>query len=81
MPSVELFRAQDAAYRDRVLPPGGRTVTIEAGATFGWASVAGGNALHLGVDRFGLSAPYEAIQKELGLTPDQVAERIRSWLV
>ena len=37
MPSFELFRAQEAAYRDEVLPPALRArVAVEAASPFGW---------------------------------------------
>jgi len=80
MPCVERFEAQPESYRRSVLPSGARLVTIEAARTGGWASIAGLDSLRIGVDRFGASAPAEVIAKELGLTPEPVAERIAAWL-
>src|SRR5439155_11504545 len=62
MPAPQLFRAQDAAWRDPVLPPGGRRVSIEAGSTVGWDRVVGDRGLAIGIDRFGESAPLAEIQ-------------------
>lgn len=78
-PSLELFDKQTAAYRDEVLGDRNRLVCIEAGRSDGWYKYAGRNALVIGIDRFGASAPYERIAEELGFTPEKVAARIREW--
>jgi transketolase len=73
MPSWDLFAAQDAAYRDKVLPPGVRKrVTVEAAATFGWERWAGTDGATIGLDRFGASAPADRIMQELGFTKEHV---------
>ena len=79
MPCVEAFVSQDATYRRGVLGSA-PIVTIEAGVTFGWASIVGGSALHIGIDHFGDSAPAPVLAAEYGLTPDAVAGRVSSWL-
>lgn len=74
MPSWELFAAQDAAYRERVLPADVRArVSVEAGATLGWHRWVGDRGVALGIDHFGTSAPAAAIAKAFGFTPDDVA--------
>jgi transketolase len=80
MPCVERFEAQPEPYRRSVLPKGARLVTIEAARSLAWAQVAGLDSLRIGIDRFGASAPAEVIAKELGLTPESVAERVVGWL-
>jgi transketolase len=80
MPCVEAFLAQDAAWRDRVLPPGGRRVSLELGRTGPWAAIVGADALRLGMDRFGASAPAGELAKQFGFTADRVAERVRAFL-
>jgi transketolase len=77
MPSWDLFEAQDAAYRDQVLPPGVPKVSCEAGSTFGWERWADAS---VGIDRFGASAPGATVMERLGITPERVAERARSLL-
>lgn len=79
MMAPQLFLAQDAAFRDRVLPPGGARVSIEAGVTGGWHAVIGEHGLAIGLDRFGESAPAEALAHHFGFTPEAVAERVRAW--
>jgi transketolase len=80
MPARERFLAQDASWRDRVLPPGGRRVSIEAGSTWDWRGLVGADGLAIGIDRFGESAPAAALAEHFGFTPDRVAARIADWL-
>ena len=81
MPSVELFQAQSASYRDEVLPPScHKIVAIEAGRTQCWGTFTGRDGLCIGMDRFGDSAPQKVLAEEFGFTPTQVADRILSWL-
>jgi transketolase len=74
MPSMELFAAQPASYRDAVLPPDVPRVAVEAGHPMSWYAWTGGRGEVLGLSRFGASAPYEKIYEELGLTIDRVVE-------
>jgi transketolase len=80
MPCVERFQALPAARRDRVLPPGTRIVVLEAARTDAWCAVVGGDALRIGLNRFGASAPAATNAREMGFTPDAVAARIAEWL-
>ncbi|WP_441000223.1 transketolase [Fodinibius sp. SL11] len=75
MPSWELFREQDQAYQQKVLPKDVLArVSIEAAATQGWKEWVGTEGMTIGVDRFGASAPYEDIFREYGITSDRMAE-------
>jgi len=78
-PSLDLFDRQDAAYRDQVLGDRSKVVAIEAGRSDGWYKYVNHDALVIGIDRFGASAPAERIAEELGFTPEKVAARIRQW--
>ena len=81
MPSWELFRKQDQAYRDSVLPPSIRArVAIEAAAPFGWYEWVGLDGHVIALDRFGASAPYETIYREFGLTADAMAAAAKALL-
>ncbi|MEP6756947.1 MAG: transketolase C-terminal domain-containing protein, partial [Chthonomonadales bacterium] len=80
MPSTELFDAQDATYRESVLPTGVPVVTIEAAATLGWHKYIGGNGFCIGIDHFGASAPAETIYSKFGLTPERMAEEARKLI-
>lgn len=77
MPCTSLFDAQDPAYRDSVLPKGVPAVSIEAASTFGWAKYA---QAHVGLDRFGASAPAERLFAEFGFTVDSVSATVRRLL-
>ena len=79
MPAPQLFLEQEAAWREAVLPPGGRRVSIEAGATAYWWRFTGESDLRIGIDRFGESAPLAALAEHFGFTPPQVARRLIEW--
>jgi transketolase len=79
MPAPQLFLAQDAEWRNAVLPPGGRRVSIEAGATDYWWRFTGESGLRIGVDRFGESAPLASLAGHFGFTPEQVVLRVMDW--
>ena len=79
-PSLSLFDGQPVDYQDSVLGRDrSRVVAIEAGRSDGWYKYVNRDALVIGIDRFGASAPYERIAEELGFTPEKIAARIRSW--
>jgi transketolase len=77
MPSWELFAAQDDAYRAGVLPPDQPKVSVEAGIAMGWAQWVDAS---VSIERFGASAPGETVMRELGMTPEHVADTVRSLL-
>ncbi|GLC28381.1 transketolase [Roseisolibacter agri] len=74
VPSMELFAAQDAAYRAEVLPRDVPRVAIEAAHPMSWYRLVGDSGTVLGIERFGASAPYQRIFEELGLTVDRLVE-------
>ena len=78
MPCWETFEAQDAAYRESVLPAAvGARVSVEAGVTFGWQRWIGDRGVAIGVDRYGASAPGKTVMEKLGLTAQHVADAVR----
>src|SRR2546427_828450 len=80
MPCPGLFLQQPEDYRREVVPPGTKRVVVEAARLHGWEGVAGCEALLIGVDRFGASAPWKVIAEKLGFTGPQIADRILRWL-
>ena len=80
MPSTDVFDAQDAAYRDSVLPQGCRRVSVEAGVTAGWHKYVGSDGRVIGVDRFGESAPAGQLFEYFGLIPEKIAEIVEEIL-
>jgi transketolase len=79
-PCLEVFEQQDAAYRNSVVPPGSRRVSIEAGITLPWRRWVGDDGLTIGIDHFGASAPDKVLAQKFGFTVDSVTERIQAWL-
>ncbi|TGX55939.1 transketolase [Sphingomonas gei] len=80
MPSFEHFEAQDAQYKNDVLPHDALKVSIEAGATFGWERYTGSDGLRFGVDVFGASGPYLGLYEQYGLTAGNIVPRILARL-
>ncbi|MGD8579009.1 MAG: transketolase [Lysobacterales bacterium] len=81
MPNPGLFRQQDAAYRESVLPAAIRArVAVEAGVSDCWASLVGDSGRVVGVDRFGASAPAKVLFEQYGLTPENVGQAVRDSL-
>jgi transketolase len=78
--SHELFAQQPAAYHSSVLPAGVPRVSIEAGHSMSWYRWVGSNGVVIGIDRFGASAPFETIYKELGLTVDKVVDAAKGLI-
>ncbi|NQV85557.1 MAG: transketolase [Woeseiaceae bacterium] len=73
MPCTDAFEAQDAAYREAVLPAAVTArVVIEAGVTAGWWRYAGAAGKIIGLDRFGESAPAEELFEHFGFSTDNV---------
>jgi transketolase len=81
MPCTDLFDAQDAEYRESVLPATvAARVCIEAGVTDGWWRYAGAGGRVIGIDRFGESAPAEALFEHFGFTTAHVVAAAREIL-
>jgi transketolase len=76
-PSWELFEAQDAHYRDSVIPPGVPSVGIEAASTFGWSRYVD---QAIGIDHYGASAPGPVVMEKFGITAEAVVERAKALL-
>jgi len=73
MPSTDVFDAQDAEYRESVLPAGVTArVVIEAGVTETWWRIAGPNGRVIGLDRFGESAPAGELFEHFGFSTANV---------
>lgn len=81
MPSVNTFEAQDAAYKESVLPASvTKRVAVEAGVSDGWYKYVGLQGKIVGVDRFGESAPAGQLFKEFGFSVENVVETVKSIL-
>jgi transketolase len=77
MPSWELFDQQSQEYRDEVLPRDVTKISVEAGATFGWAKWVDAS---IGIDRFGYSGKGDKVLEYLGISPEKVAGRVEQLI-
>jgi transketolase len=77
MPCAEIFSAQDASYRDAVLPPTIRArIAVEALHADYWYKFVGLDGRVVGMTSFGESAPGEELMKQFGFTVDNVVANI-----
>ncbi|ASC72181.1 Transketolase [Halomicronema hongdechloris C2206] len=81
MPSWELFEAQDAGYKESVLPTAvTKRLAVEAAASFGWCRYVGSDGDVISVERFGASAPGGTVMEKFGYTVDNVVSRAQALL-
>ncbi|HUB36569.1 MAG TPA: transketolase [Solirubrobacteraceae bacterium] len=82
MPCMDIFEAQDTAYRDQVLPPAvPARLAVEPGVSQPWWRWVGDHGDVLGIDgRFGASAPGPRVLEELGFSVQNIAARARAVL-
>jgi len=77
MPSTSVFDAQDADYKESVLPASvSARVAVEAAVTDGWWKYVGSNGRVIGIDTFGESAPAGELFKLFGFTAENVGKAI-----
>lgn len=80
MPCLDRFDQQDEQYKKTVLPDNlVRRFAIEAGSTDLWYKYVGNFGKVFGINRFGISAPYEQAYAELGLTVDNIVKQIGDY--
>ena len=77
MPCMELFEEQTLQYQMDIL---GKkpVISVEAAATFGWNRYA---QKTIGIDSFGASAPAGKLYEYFGLTPENIAKEIESFII
>jgi transketolase len=81
MPATDIFDAQDAAYRESVLPKAvRRRLAVEAGATLGWWHYVGSDGRVLGIDRFGASGKASDLFPHFGFTADNVVLQVEELM-
>ncbi len=86
VPSMELFREQDAAYRSDVLPAGTVRIAIEAAVRQPWDWLLLGErgreekSDFVGMTGFGASAPAPELYEEFGITAEAVVEKAKALL-
>ncbi len=81
MPSTDTFDAQDAAYRESVLPKALRVrIAVEAGSTDGWRKYVGLDGDVLGIDTYGESGPAGDVYKHFGITAENLQARVMACI-
>jgi transketolase len=81
MPCTSLFDAQDASYREKVLPKRVTArVAVEAGVTEFWHRYVGPVGRVLGLDRYGESAPAKDVFEYFGFTVDNLVKTVDAVL-
>ncbi len=79
VPSTDIFDAQDAAYKEEILPNAvRRRVAIEMAATQSWYKYVGLDGAVIGIDKFGASAPVAKVMEEYGFTVTHVVEVVKN---
>ena len=77
MPSMELFEAQPAEYREEVLPSNiEKRISVEAASTFGWAKYVGLKGVSIGMESFGMSGPGPEVFEYFGITSSRIREEL-----
>jgi transketolase len=81
MPCTSVFDAQDAAWRDSVLPPSvTRRIAVEAGTPDGWWRYTGPRGRVIGMTTFGASGKGPDLFRHFGFTAAAVVEAAQSLL-
>ncbi|MGC5166181.1 transketolase [Luteimicrobium sp. DT211] len=81
VPSREWFDAQDAGYRESVLPAAVKArVSVEAGVAQGWRELVGDAGRIVSLEHFGASADFKTLYREFGITAEAVAAAARESL-
>jgi len=79
MPCVEIFEAQDDAYKESVLPKAVTArVAVEAAIMDAWWKYVGTDGAVIGMTTFGESAPAPQLFEHFGFTVDNVVKTIDS---
>ena len=80
-PSLDLFEAQSAEYKESILPKNVRArVAVEAATDFGWGKYVGLDGTTVTMKGFGASAPAGTLFKKFGFTTENVVKAVKSVL-
>ena len=81
MPAWDLFEAQDAAYKESILPKSvTKRVSVEAASSFGWHKYVGTEGACVSIDRFGASAPGNVCLEKFGFSVENVLATAKKLL-
>ncbi|MBC8594975.1 transketolase [Oscillospiraceae bacterium N12] len=80
VPSEGLFRSQDKAYQESILPTGAKIFGLTAGLPVNLQGLVGANGKVFGLESFGFSAPYKVLDEKLGFTAENVYKQVKEML-
>jgi transketolase len=81
MPAWDLFEAQDAAYKESVLPKAvTKRLSVEAASNFGWSKYVGPDGDYVSLERYGASAPGGVCLEKFGFSADNVLAKAKALL-
>jgi len=78
--SEGVFRDQDEAYQERVLPKGAFVFGMTAGLPVTLQGLVGAKGIVFGLESFGFSAPYTVLDEKLGFTGENVYKQVVDML-
>ena len=80
VPSEGLFRNQDKAYQEEVLPKGIVRFGLTAGLPCTLEGLIGEQGKVWGLESFGFSAPYKVLDEKLGFTAENVYKQVKELI-
>ena len=80
VPSEGLFRKQDKAYQEQILPAAAPKFGLTAGLPVTLEGLVGATGTVWGLPSFGFSAPYKVLDEKLGFTAQNVYEQVKKLL-
>ncbi|GAT78558.1 transketolase [Ehrlichia ruminantium] len=80
VPCWELFYKQDKKYIISLLNNKSIKAAVEAASSFGWCKYIGEDGIFVGLEDFGISAPFKDLYKYFGITPENLVDKILSKL-
>lgn len=79
-PSEQLFRHQDEAYRQNVIPTTGKRFFLTAGLPVVFEGLAGCDGRVFGLNHFGHSAPFNVLDEKFGFTASNIYNEVKQYL-
>jgi transketolase len=79
-PSEGLFREQDKAYQESVLPHNVLKFGLTAGLPVTLRGLVGDSGAIWGLSSFGFSAPYDVLDQQLGFTAENIYHQVKALL-
>ena len=80
IPSEGVFKNQDKAYQESVLPEGVKIFGLTAGLTITLEGLVGRNGKVFGLNSFGYSAPHKVLDEKLGFTAENIYKQVKEML-